>query len=97
MAKQGFPRITRLVGLQWEDAADGLGGTVRVERAEPVGHDSILQVVEILPLALSQLQDMFGKGARFIVGTVSVKSAGPISIYGVKQVEGEDLLQCLYD
>ena len=68
-----------------------------IERAEPVHHDSILQVFEILPLALAQPQDMFGKGARFVVGAVSVKSAGPISIYGLKQIEGEELLQCLYD
>ena len=34
-----------------------------IERAEPVHHDSILQVFEILPLALAQPQDMFGKGA----------------------------------
>ena len=67
-----------------------------VERNEPVPHKSILRVFEILPLALAQSHDMFGKGARFIVGVVRVKSAQPISIYGLEQVTGEDLLQCLH-
>ena len=68
-----------------------------VERDEPVPHKSILRVFEILPLALAQPHDMFGVGACFIVGIVRVKSAQPISIYGLEQVTGEDLLQCLHD
>ena len=68
-----------------------------VERNKPVPHKSILRVFEIMPLALAQPHDMFGKGACFIVGVVRVESAQPISIYGLEQVTGEDLLQCLHD
>ena len=67
-----------------------------VERLDPIRHDSIHQVLEILPLALAQPHNIFGTGTRFIVGAVSVKVGQPISIYGIEKVAGEDLLQCLY-
>jgi hypothetical protein len=68
-----------------------------VERLDPLRHDSILQVLEILPLALTQPHKIFGTGTRFIVGAVSVMVCQPISIYGIAKVVGEDLLQCLYN
>ncbi len=66
-----------------------------VERLNPIRHDSVHQVLEILPLALAQPHNIFGMGARFIVGAVSVKVSQPISIYGIEKVVGEDLLQCV--
>mmetsp|Transcript_41363 Transcript_41363/g.86397 ORF Transcript_41363/g.86397 Transcript_41363/m.86397 type:complete len:88 (+) Transcript_41363:53-316(+) len=65
-------------------------------RIDPIRHDSILQVFEILPLALAQPHKMFGTGARFFAGAVRVASGRPIKLYGLEKFSGEDLLQCLH-
>ena len=67
-----------------------------VERIDPIRHDSILQVFEILPMALAQPQNIFGTGARFLAGVVRVASGRPIKLYGLEKFSGEDLLQCLH-
>ena len=67
-----------------------------VEHIDPIRHASILRVFEILPLAMAQPHNMFGTGARFLAGAVRVESGGPIKLYGLAKVSGEDLLQCLH-
>ena len=67
-----------------------------VERLNPICLDSILHVFEILPLALAQPHNMFGTGARFMAGVVSVKIGQPITLYGLAKISGEDLLECLH-
>ena len=67
------------------------------ERLDQVCVESILQVFPILPAALIQPKDQFGKGARFLVGVVNVESDSPLAMYGLSVVKGEELLQCLHD
>jgi hypothetical protein len=63
-----------------------------VEHSDQVCGKSILQVFPILPGALIQPKDQFGKGARFLVGVVNFESDSPMKIYGLNAVKGEELL-----
>jgi hypothetical protein len=67
-----------------------------LQRSDPVLPQSILRIFPIKPLALAQQRDMFGEGAKFIVGTVEASMGEPIKIYGLRALSGEQLLGSLY-
>jgi hypothetical protein len=70
-----------------------------VQRTDRVQHNYIRSVFQVKPIALLSPQDVHGSGSRFIAGVVSNagNASGPIRINGVSALEGEDLLQILYD
>jgi len=67
-----------------------------VVRTDQVCPKDLLEIFPILPCALIQPKDQFGTGARFLVGVICVESDSPIAMYGLKAVNGEDLLKCVH-
>jgi hypothetical protein len=63
---------------------------------DAVNHKDISRVFQLKPIALAQQRDMFGEGAKFIVGKVEASNGEPIQIYGLNALNGEQLLNSLY-
>ena len=69
-----------------------------MERTDRVLPDHIRRVFNVMPAALAGPQDMHGRGAVFIVGTVSnAGQMSPFLLSGVAALKGKELLKNIYD